>query len=162
MNGLEPLLFAIALLALGLGLLVLEIFIVSFGLLTLLAIAALGGSVYFAFQAGPVAGWMFVVAAPIAATLIIRYGIRRVAASKIVVQGEVTADAGYHHLAEQLDISAGATGTLVTPARPTGRARFEGGECDVYATGQVLEAGAEVVVTQIEGPTIKVRGVQPS
>ena len=161
MEGLQPLLFAIVLLVLGLGLIVLEVFIVSFGLLTILAIAALAGAIYFAFQAGALAGWLFVLAAPIAAALIIRNGIKRVAASKAVPKAEVTSDAGYRHVAERLQIAEGATGTLVTPARPTGRARFAGGECDVYAPGQTLDPGAEIVVTHIEGPTITVRATRP-
>ncbi|MGI9333061.1 MAG: hypothetical protein ACR2RL_07875 [Gammaproteobacteria bacterium] len=157
MESIEPLLYAVALLLLGLGLVVLEIFIVSFGLLSVAAVGALAGAVYFAFQAGTVPGWLFTVTAPVAAGLILRAGIKRLAKSKVVPQAEIRADAGYHHLAEQLNVRPGSMGTLVTPARPTGRARFEGGECDVHARGLALESGSKIVVTEIEGPTITVK-----
>ena len=156
MVSLQPILFAIALLILGLGLLVLEIFIVSFGLLSMLAMAALAASIWFAFQAGDAIGWLFVVLAPLTAIAVARYGLKRIQRSSVIPREEVTADAGYHHTAERLNVKIGSVGKLVTPARPTGRAKFELGECDVSAQGQALEAGDSIVVTHIEGPTISV------
>ena len=48
----------------------------------------------------------------------------------------------------------GASGVMVTPARPSGRARFAGGECDVQAQSGVLARGAKVTVLRIDGPIV--------
>jgi len=153
----QALLYAIGLLGLGLVLLILEVFVISFGLLSLLALAALAGSLYFAFQVSTLVGWLFVIIAPVLAFLIARYGIRRIKQSTVVPKEEITADAGYRHAALRLGIEVGSQGVLVTPTRPSGRARFAQGECDVYAPGLALESGDKVVVTSIEGPTVSVR-----
>ena len=58
-----------------------------------------------------------------------------------VPRSEVAEDAGYRHVAERLVVGPGARGVLVTPARPTGRARFAGGECDVQVHGPVPRDG---------------------
>lgn len=152
----EALLYAIGLLGLGLVLLILEIFVVSFGLLSVLAIAALAGSVYFAFQVSALIGWLFVVIAPVLVFFIARYGIRHIKRSGVVPKEEITADAGYRHAALRIGIEVGSHGVLITPTRPSGRARFDQGECDVYAPGSALESGDKVIVTSIEGPTVTV------
>ena len=43
---------------------------------------------------------------------------------------------------------------MVTPARPSGRARFDGGECDVQVQGRPLETNAKVMVKRIDGPIV--------
>jgi len=143
-------------LGLGLVLLILEVFVISFGLLSVLALVALAGSLYFAFQVSMLVGWLFVIIAPVLAYLIIRYGIRRIKQSSVVPKEEITADAGYRHAARRLGIEVGSQGVLVTPTRPSGRARFDEGECDVYAPGLALESGDRGVVTSIEGQTVTV------
>ena len=146
--------YAIALLALGLALLVAEFFVVSFGLLLIGAVACAAGAIYFAFIAHELFGWALVVCTPLLAAGIARWGIQRVRRSSLVPQSEVVADAGYRHVAEQMGATEGATGEMLTPARPSGRARFAGGECDVQCRGGTLEVGASVRVVAIDGPTI--------
>lgn len=152
----QTLLYAIGLLGLGLILLLLEVFVISFGLLSVLALAALAGSLYFAFQVSSLIGWLFVIATPVLVILIARHGIRHIKRSSVVPKDEITADAGYRHAASRLGIEVGSQGVLVTPTRPSGRARFAQGECDVYAPGSALESGDNVIVTNIEGPTVTV------
>ena len=147
--------YAILLLLVALGLLVAEFFIVSFGVLAIAALGAAAGAIYFAFAAHDAIGWLFVVTVPLLGAATLRWGLKRVQQSHVVPQAEITADAGYHHVAERLGIAVGSAGVMVTAARPAGRARFAGGECDVYGQG-ALERGAEVVVVGIDGPTISV------
>lgn len=143
-------------------LVVLEVFVVSFGLLLVAALACAGGSIVYAFAAHDAAGWASVVLIPIGALFAARWGFVRIRSSRSAVpRSEVAADAGYRHVAERLAVGPGASGVLVTPARPVGRARFEGGECDVQVHGPVLEAGAEVVVERIDGPIIFVTPPPP-
>ena len=77
--GAEPLswelvAWAVALLVLSAVILVLEFFVVSFGLLTAVSIACLGGAIYFAFLAGPTAGWTLTIVTPVLAVQIVRWG----------------------------------------------------------------------------------------
>ena len=149
--------YAIALLALGGVLLIFEFFVVSFGLLLAGSIASTAAAIYYAFRAGDAVGWATLVAVPIIAVFLVRRGLARLRTSHIVPKSEITAEAGYHHVADRLGIGPGSLGTMVTPARPSGRARFPGGECDVQVRGGVLEAAARVVVGEIDGAIVFVR-----
>jgi membrane-bound ClpP family serine protease len=71
-----------------------------------------------------------------------------------VPKNSVTGTAGYRHVAERLGIAIGSSGVMVTAARPTGRARFAGGECDVQTRGRPLEKNTPIIVKQIDGPMI--------
>ncbi|NKC11484.1 MAG: hypothetical protein GKR94_04540 [Gammaproteobacteria bacterium] len=152
--GLTHLLTAFALVALAFGLLVAEFFIVSFGVLLVCAIVSVVAGVYFAFLAHEIAGWAFVVVVPLLAVAVIRFGLQKVRESNVVPKAEIKAEAGYHHVADRMGVSVGTLGEMVTAARPSGRARFSGGECDVQTRGQPLERGAQVRVTQIDGPIV--------
>jgi membrane-bound ClpP family serine protease len=148
--------YAVLLLFIGLALLVAEFFIVSLGLLAVAAMAAVAGSIYFAFAAHDAIGWLFVITVPLLAGATVRWSLRHIQQSSMVPQAEITADAGYHHVAQRLGIATGSTGVMVTAARPAGRARFAGGECDVYGQGVALERDAAIVVVGIDGPSINV------
>ena len=156
----EPLLYCLVLLVAGLVLLWLEVLVVSFGLLGASALACLAGSVYFGFAVSPALGWSLALATPLIAIAVLVQGVRRVARSKLVMRGEMSADAGYHHASDRHGVRVGDTGVMVTPGMPSGRARFARGggsaECDVRGQGGSLEAGATVRVVRIEGPTVEV------
>ena len=133
----------------------LEIFVVSFGLLLIGATACAVGSIRYAFAAHDAAGWASVVLIPIGAIFAARWGLVRIRSSQTAApKSEIAADAGYRHVAERLAVGPGSEGVLVTTARPSGRARFAGGECDVQVRGLALEIGAPVVVERIDGPII--------
>jgi len=146
---------ALGLLALAVALLVAEIFIVSFGVLLAASIASAIGAVYYAFVAGDAAGWTFAVVVPVLGAGLARWGIARIRASRhLVPESEIRGDAGYHHLTDRIGVRPGATGVMVTDAYPSGRARFDGGECDVQVQGGSIERGAHVVVRRIDGPIV--------
>lgn len=150
----QPLFYAVLLLLLSVGLLVLEFFLVSFGALLVGSVAAAAAAIYFAFLAGDVIGWIFVVSTPLITIAVIRWGVKRIQTSSLVPQAAIDADAGYHHATERIGVGVGSTGVMVTRARPSGRARFDGGECDVQVQGPPLEAQARVVVKRIDGPIV--------
>ena len=149
--------YAVALLALGVVLLIFEFFIVSFGLLLAGAIASTAAAIYFAFRAADALGWAMVIVVPILAVILVRQGLARLRTSHFVPKSEITGEAGYHHVADRLGIGPGSIGTMATPARPSGRARFPGGECDVQVRGGTLETSDRVVVGEIDGAIIFVR-----
>ena len=152
--------WSLGLLGAAAAFLILEVLVVSFGLLMIAAIACAGGSIWLAFEAHEAFGWASAVIIPIGALFCARWGIARIRTSRVVPKSEVTADAGYHHLAERLAIGPGSEGVMVTPARPIGRARFEGGECDVQVRGPALESGAPIKVERIDGPIVFVASAQ--
>ena len=153
--------YALALLALAVVLLVLEFFVVSFGLLLVSSIVAAACAIYLAFLVSDAFGWVLTLSAPVIAALVVRWGLERIQTSPLVPQREITSEAGYHHVADRLGVSVGSVGTMVTMARPTGRARFPGGECDVQVRGPALERDAPVVVQSIDGPIIFVSPADP-
>ena len=151
----QSLWLAIGLLVLAVALLVLELFVVSFGVLLVASIASAVGAIHYAFAASDAAGWAMAAAVPILAVVLGRWGLARIRRSRTLVpKGEITAEAGYHHHAETVGVRPGAAGVMVTPARPSGRARFAGGECDVQAQSGVLARGAKVTVLRIDGPIV--------
>ncbi len=155
------LLQALGLLFLAIVLLVLEVFVVSFGLLSIASIASAAGAIYLAFLVHDAVGWIFVIATPALGVVIARWGIRRIRSSRVVPREEITAEAGYHHAVDRIGVAEGSAGVMVTAARPTGRARFDGGECDVQTRGRPLEVGARIVVDRIDGPMVFVVEVSP-
>ena len=120
-------------------------------------VASTAAAIYFAFRAADVVGWAMVIVVPILAVFLVRRGLARLRTSHIVPKSEITEEAGYHHVADRIGIGPGSIGTMVTPARPSGRARFPGGECDVQVRGGTLETSARVVVGEIDGAIVFVR-----
>lgn len=153
--------YAFALLAFGLLLLVAEFFIVSMGALAIGAFACGAGAIYFAFAASDIIGWSFVVLVPLLAAFVVRWGIERVQRSALVPQAAISAEAGYHHVADRVGASVGAHGVMITPALPSGRARFSEGECDVQSRGTALSRDQAVIVVEIDGPMVFVEPAEP-
>ena len=157
----QSLWLALGLLVLAVSLLVLEIFVVSFGVLLVASLASAAASIHYAFVASDAAGWTMTLIVPVLAVALARWGIARIRSSRrFVPKSEITAEAGYHHHAERIGVRPGTTGVMVTPARPSGRARFDGGECDVQVQSGSLGRGAGVVVLRIDGPIVFVAPAQ--
>ena len=146
---------SLGLLVLAVVLLILEIFVVSFGILLVASIASAVAAIHYAFTASDVAGWAMTGAVPVLAVVLGRWGLARIRTSRrLVPKSEITAEAGYHHHAEEVGVYPGAEGVMVTRARPSGRARFAGGECDVQVHSGSLGRGESVVVLRIDGPIV--------
>ena len=151
---------ALGFLVLAVVLLVLEFLVVSFGVLLVASLGSALAAIHYGFVASDATGWMMTVLVPIFAVVFGRWGLERVRRSRwLVGHGQITADAGYRHHAEGVGVRPGAVGVMVTPARPSGRARFDGGECDVQVQSASLEAGASVVVLRIDGAIVFVAPV---
>ena len=147
-------LLAIVLIVVGIVLLLLEFLIVSYGLLAIGALGFAIAGIALGFSASPVVGWVLFALTPIITAVVVSWGFKRLQRSPLVPKAEINDDAGYRHTAEQLGISIGACGTLVTDAMPTGRARFEHGEVDVQVIGRAAMRGESIIVRRIEGPTV--------
>ncbi len=153
---------AIGLLIAAVVLLLLEFLVVSYGLLAIAATAFAIAGIWIGFGAAPMVGWSLLVATPIIATAMVAWGFRRLQRSDLVPKTEITDDAGYRHATEGLGVTVGAAGVMQTPAMPTGRAKFLGGEIDVLVEGATVERGDPIVVIRIEGPTVVVKHAPPT
>ena len=152
---------AIALLVAGAGLVALEFLLISGGLIAAAALGCFVAAIVVAFMAGDAAGYAFLLGTPIVVLLVVRAGLSWMGGSNLVVQAEITADAGYRHAADAVGAVVGSAGVLVTDAFPTGRARFTGGELDVLVRGATLSSGAHIIVIAIDGPTVVVGPATP-
>jgi hypothetical protein len=54
---------------------------------------------------------------------------------------------------------SGARGTAISKLTPSGKARFGGEVVDVITDGEPIDEGSEIVVTEIRGSQVRVRGV---
>lgn len=157
----SALLIASVLFVLASGALVAEVFFVSFGALALVSLGLAIASVIYAFSASNTLGWGFVVAAPVIGGVILRQSLLALAHSPLIPRTAIDDDAGVHHHATQVGAIPGALGTLVTAARPTGRARFAHGEIDVQCD-RSAERGESIVVQRSAGATVFVTLAPPS
>ena len=147
---------ASALAVLACGLVIAEIFTASMGLLALAAAGCAVSAIILAFDISTPIGWAFLIIVPLAITGLLRWGLARLQASRLVPKDTISAEVGIHHTTDALGITIGSSGELVTAAVPSGRARFANGEVDVTVIGAAGARGQRVTVLRIEGATVTV------
>ncbi len=163
----------IALFAVGVGLLLLEVFVTpGFGvfgiggiLLTVAALfIALIPNVGFNFPSdGEIARATTTLAAAfvllgLLAVSLNKYLPRSERLGRLVLAPELSAAEGYTSAATQSDL-IGMTGTALTPLRPSGTVDIDGRRIDVVSEGPMVSAGASVEVTRSRGSVVVVREV---
>ena len=154
----------ILLLVASLGFLILEVFLVSFGTLSVVAIACGIGAVLLAFQESAVYGWTMVafllVGGPMAIwgafKLLPKLPFTRgfyLRAPKLSDQDRRAATAQYSHL-------LGAIGQAQSPLRPAGTVLFDDQPVQVVTTGPMLAPGTRVKVVDITGNRVVVEEIE--
>ena len=148
----------------ALAFLMLEIFFVSFGAITLVALVCAGGCVMTAFGVSTTFGWTM-VGALVAGGPAVVWGAFKVLPKlpfgrKIILQAPepdeiAPSDAG--RLRRDL---LGAVGETTSPLRPAGTAVFGGRPVSVVAKGVMLERGQKVRVVDVSGNRIVVDAVE--
>jgi membrane-bound serine protease (ClpP class) len=149
---------AVLLLILGLGLIVAEVFFPSFGVLAVLATAAIVGSLVMAFQESTAAGVRFLIATVVMVPVVIVLGFKLFPKSpfgKRMVAGGLSF--GSQPSLDQRDLAlVGQDGTIEADCRPAGMARIDGRRVDVVTRGEWLESGARVRVVEVQGNRVVV------
>jgi len=152
----------------GLVLLVVEIFITpGFGVAGLLGIGALLGGLGLSVV-GAGATWdvmlraggrvaASLLLAVIGAAVMLRALPRLPFGRRLVLEEELTAQAGYASAPESDRRWVGKHGTTLTPLRPAGMAEFDGERVDVVSEGVFLEVGQPIHVLRVDGNRIVVR-----
>ncbi|MHB0946472.1 MAG: NfeD family protein [Sedimentisphaerales bacterium] len=153
--------FAIFLFLLSAALLVAEVFIPSFGLITVCSLACLAGGLSIFFKVSPTAGWAGVAVAivMIPSVLVGAYKIfPKTSFGKSVSldmpkkqKGEGIADI------DELSGMLGRKGITITVLRPVGICDFAGKRLECVAESGYVGRGITVEVIKIEGTQLTVR-----
>ena len=167
MNALDPLAWSILLMLLGCALVVLEVFIPSGGLLSVLSAAAFIGSILIAFQRGPVTGFIFVlstvVAVPVVLGLAFKYWPKTPIGKAFLGEVPREEDVAPEDLRRAL---LGRVGVTRSKMLPSGAVEVEGQMVDAVSQGQAIEPGHYVVVIEVRANRVIVRpaneGERPS
>jgi membrane-bound serine protease (ClpP class) len=148
-------LWIILLFALGLSLIVAEIFLVGV-VLGLIGLACVLVSIYFGFERSSAIGWTLVAitlaSVPVLAFLWVKV-INRVLAMKFTQAGYTSAQTEYKDL-------VGQEGVALTVLRPAGMARFGDKKVDVVSEGEVIDRDSRVRVIEVKGNRVVVRAVR--
>jgi membrane-bound ClpP family serine protease len=146
----------------GIGLLVVEVFLPGFGLPGITGIILEIVTVYLTWKShGPVAalGMTIIVLAVIAITISIALKSAakgRLSKSSIILSHEESPEEGYTATAD-LDVFLGKEGIATTVLRPAGIAEFDGVRLNVVSDGEFVAANTRVRIERVEGARILVR-----
>jgi membrane-bound serine protease (ClpP class) len=148
----------------ALGLLAVELFLPSHGILILFSLAFALAGVVVAYMASPLAGLMLgivvVTAAPFAIYWAIKlYPSTAVGKKVMLARPEFDPAAGYEARARTLAELAGKQGVALSLLRPTGICEIDGRRIDCVAESGLIEAGAAIEVAQVSGLKVTVRKI---
>ncbi len=149
--------FAVVLLVASMGLVLLEVFVPSFGLLAITSLACLVGSLVLAFRAGTTFGFALAAVGAVGIPAILFFGFRLLPRTRLGRHlilsgpgaGAPPADPPAGHL--------GRTGLTITRLRPSGLAVFGDDRMDVITRGELLEPGTRVTIIDCTANRIVVR-----
>jgi membrane-bound serine protease (ClpP class) len=157
---------AICLLVVAFGLVMAEIAIPSFGLLSLLAGGAYTWALVEAFAEGDETGWSFVGLGIILLPVAIGFGLKILPKTplgrRLLLQVPNSAGDSSSGDPSEADRFAGRTGVALSDLRPTGIARIEGERVDVVAGGRYIVKGTDLMVSTVQGNRIVVEERQDS
>jgi len=158
----------ILLVALGLVLLALEIFVIpGFGIAGVVGILALGGGLALSLVGvGATSALVLWAVGRVALSLLIAIGVSLVLlrllphlpyGRSLVLATDLDARAGYASAPETDRKWVGTRGTAATPLRPAGIAWLQGERVDVVSQGEYIEADVPIEVVRVDGNRIVVR-----
>jgi membrane-bound serine protease (ClpP class) len=157
-------LLAIGLYLVSAALMIIEIFVPSFGVLGCTSLATLAGGIYIFFGISPAAGWVgCVIAAILIPTVIFsaykvmphtRFGKTVILAPPEKKPGEGVPDAPV------LSTMMGRIGTVITPLRPVGTCRFDELRLECVAETGFVERNRKVKVIRVDGTQLTVRFIE--
>ena len=142
----------------GVAVVIAEIILPSGGLLSLLAAAIFGYSLYLVFHDLPTAaGIVFVVIDIIMIPALIIVGIKMLARSPVTLSTELSSRAGVSSQSPELMLFLDKEGRAMTDLRPSGTAMIEGKRLDVVSRGEYIDKDTNLVVIAVTANQIVVR-----
>jgi membrane-bound serine protease (ClpP class) len=147
--------------AVGLALLILEIFVPSHGLFGIGAAACIVFGVYSAFMANLGAGYasvaVQVIAVPAIALVGVKYFRRTAIGRRVVPPNPVLTDADTSVPVSDLRPLVGRKGRSISPLRPVGVCEFDGQRIQCVAESGLIEAHTDVMAVGVLGGSLSVR-----
>jgi membrane-bound serine protease (ClpP class) len=157
---------AVALLIVAVGLVMMELAIPSFGLLSLGAATAYAFALVIAFDHGVTTGWTFVGLGVLLLPLAIAFGLKILPLTPIGRRLFLHAplpDAVQHGtVPTEFKSLLGLEGEALTDLRPAGTARVSGHKVDVVASGRFISRGGRILVTDVNGTRVVVQEARPA
>ena len=156
--------WGILLLIVGLGLVVLEVFFPSAGILGFLAFASLLGAIIMGFMHSGMAGLgmllVAVVGLPVVVVLAFKYWPHTAIGRRILLMAPETAEVmPSDQRKEQLRALIGQVGEAKSKMLPAGAIKIDGRTIDAVSEGVPIELGQRVRVVEVRGYRIVVRPV---
>jgi len=150
----------VALQFIGILVVIAEIFIPSFGLLTVIALAVFSYSLYLAFTTlSSTAGGVMAVLDLTLVPVLILYGMKILAKSPLALRQELSKRQGVVSQGKEVEAYLHMKGISVTDLRPAGMAEINKKRLDVVTDGEYIEANTPIVVTGVTGNRIIVQKV---
>lgn len=162
MNAVDPLVWSILLMLVGCVVLVLEVFIPSGGLLSVLSAAAFIGAIIIAFETGPMTGFSFLMTTVIAVPLVLAIAFHFWPKTRIgkAILGELPTEADVRPDDPRREF-LGRVGVARSKMLPSGAVEIEGHVVDAITRGKAIEPGQYVVVTEVRANRVVVRPAKP-
>ena len=146
---------------LGLGVIVVEIFVPSFGLLTVLSAGMLLYSLYLVFTTISVnAGLVFVGVDIFVIPVVLVMAFKALGASSWSLHKTLSRNEGVASQSPDLPAWVGQTGVAVTNLRPSGTVMIGDNRLDAVTDGEYVDAGTPVTVTLVSGNRMVVEKIE--
>ena len=154
-----PLIYALLLLILGFGLILLEIFVIpGINIFGIVGVLTMGAGVWYAYARLGTGSAAAVAVIGLGGTfLLVRLLIRVRAWHRIVLDTDTGRDQGYDSSAPGLEALTGLRGQALTPLRPAGRAQIGDRIIDVVTEGDFVSTGEPIEVIEIGGNRVVVQ-----
>ena len=135
-----------------------EIIIPSGGILSILAAAIFGYSLYLVFaNISASAGLAFIIADLILVPILIYIGIKFIAKSPVTLRTRLSRKDGVTSQSEEMNDYLGRQGQAITDLRPSGVANINGTRLDVVTRGEYIEKQTQIIVIAVRGNQIIVK-----
>ena len=154
----DSLLLPIILQLVGVVVIIAEIILPSGGILSIVALAIFGYSLFIVFnEISMIIGFSFVAADLIFIPVLVIVGLKLLARSPVTLRKTLSRKEGVSSQSSELESYVGTQGNAVTDLRPAGIAVINGKRVDVVTRGDYLEKDSAIVVAAVTGNQIIVR-----
>ncbi len=142
----------------GVLVIIAEIIIPSGGILSVVAAAAIGYSLYIVFTGFSVGtGIMFIAADAILIPILVIVGLKLIAKSPATLKTSLDRKNGVSSQPKELDNYINQNGRAITDLRPAGVADINGIRVDVVSRGEYINKESEIIVIEVTGNRVVVR-----
>ena len=148
----KPYILPVFLQLIGVLVVVVEIFIPSFGVLAAIALSIFLYSLYLAFTTiSATAGMIFTGVDILLVPILIVFGMKVLARSSLTLKRELSKKDGVVSQRQGLEAYLQMKGKAVTDLRPSGMAEIDSQRVDVVTDGEYIDADTPIVVTGVTG-----------